>query len=219
MKETQDIVLSSLIWIYLFNTFPVILDFNLIFDCSFCSGCAHQLCVKCALYLCSTSNITSEMVAPQGSIPCPLCRNGIVSFIKLPTTPAKELKPNLTLSLCNPCILHPRALAPPATASCRSEFRRNCVAAVSSEVICPLSCTPFPSAAILSCSCDDDPCSAVEFQGEGREQSPRGSQSSAPNELEDKLDEQRLERTSCSGIFWSRRSCHREHQCNSEINA
>nr|CAD1835471.1 unnamed protein product [Ananas comosus var. bracteatus] len=27
-------------------------------------GCGHELCVKCALYLCSTSNIPSELVAP-----------------------------------------------------------------------------------------------------------------------------------------------------------
>lgn len=184
-------------------------------------GCAHQLCVKCALYLCSTSNITSEMIGPPGSIPCPLCRNGIVSFVKLPTTSAKELKPNLALSLCNPCILHARGLTPSATMACRSEFHKNRVAAVSSEVVCPLSCAPFPSAAMPACSCDDDPdpCPAIESQGEGREQSPRGSQSSAPAEPEDKIDEQGLERTSCSGIFWNRRSCHREHQCNSEINA
>ncbi|ONK56623.1 uncharacterized protein A4U43_C10F10840 [Asparagus officinalis] len=182
-------------------------------------GCAHQLCVKCALYLCSTSNITSEMVGHPGSIPCPLCRTGIVSFIKLSTTPTKELKPNLALSLCNPCILHPRALPPPESMSCRSEFRQNRVVAVSSEVVCPLSCTPFPSAALPSCSCDDDPSTGIESEGEAREQFPRGSQSSSTNEVEDKIDEQRLERTSCSGIFWNRRSCHREHQCNSEINA
>lgn len=177
-------------------------------------GCAHQLCVKCALYLCSTSNITSEMVGPPGSIPCPLCRSGIISFVKLPTASSKELKQNLTLNLCTSCISHPRLLGSPLT--CRSEIRRNRVASVSSEVVCPLSCTPFPSVPIPSCTCDDDPCPDVENEG-GREQSPRRSQSSITNE--DKLNEERLERTSCSGIFWSRRNCHRENQCNSEINA
>lgn len=182
-------------------------------------GCAHQLCVKCALYLCSTSNITSEMVGPPGSIPCPFCRTGIVAFIKLPSTPENELKPNPAISFCNPCILHPRARTPlSAMTTCRNELRRNRVAAVSSELVCPLSCSPFPSAALPSCSCDDDPCPAPEPEDEPREQSPRGSHAT-PNELQDKMEEHRLERTSCSGIFWNRRSCHREHQCNAEINA
>ncbi|GLT84149.1 hypothetical protein SLE2022_023960 [Rubroshorea leprosula] len=43
-------------------------------------GCGHELCVRCALYLCSTSSIPSEMVGLPGSIPCPLCRHGILSF-------------------------------------------------------------------------------------------------------------------------------------------
>ncbi|XP_008799539.2 probable E3 ubiquitin-protein ligase XBOS33 [Phoenix dactylifera] len=178
-------------------------------------GCGHELCVKCALYLCSTSNIPSEILGPPGSIPCPLCRHGIVSFIKLARSPAKGLKPNLALSLCNPCIVCPRVEQPET--GCRSEIRKNRVAAVSSELVCPLTCSPFPSVAIPSCNCDDDPCSSHEPQGETQAQSPRRSQS-APNEL-DKMEEQRVDRTSCSGMFWNRRSCHREHQCNSEINA
>lgn len=54
------------------------------------AGCAHELCVKCALYLCSTSKIASEMAGPPGSVPCPLCRNGIVSFIKSPSIQPKS---------------------------------------------------------------------------------------------------------------------------------
>ncbi|XVF12456.1 hypothetical protein REPUB_Repub08aG0120100 [Reevesia pubescens] len=71
-------------------------------------GCGHELCVRCALYLCSTSHIPSNMVAPPGSIPCPLCRHGILSFVKLPSFPAKEIKLHLSLGLCTPCMLHPR---------------------------------------------------------------------------------------------------------------
>lgn len=89
---------------------------------------------------------------------------------------------------------------------------------MASELICPLTCTPFPSVAIPICYCDDEPCPALEPQEDGAHgQSPRRSQS-AVSEPE-KFDDRRVERTSCSGIFWSRRSCHREHQCNSEINA
>ncbi|WOL00099.1 putative E3 ubiquitin-protein ligase XBOS33 isoform X1 [Canna indica] len=175
-------------------------------------GCGHELCVKCALYLCSTSNTPSEIVGPPGSIPCPLCRNGIVSFIKLPNTPAKGLKSNLALSLCNPCILHPCVVDIPAT-SCISEVRRNRVTAVSSDLICPITCTPFPTGAIPSCTCDDGPCPSNESQEEAQSQSSRTS-----HDVLGKMEEQRVD-TSCSGIFWSRRSCHREHQCNSEINA
>ncbi|XP_042399864.1 probable E3 ubiquitin-protein ligase XBOS32 isoform X1 [Zingiber officinale] len=46
-------------------------------------GCHHEFCTNCALYLSSTDN-TSKVQGPPGSIPCPLCRHAIVSFIKLP---------------------------------------------------------------------------------------------------------------------------------------
>nr|AAY26120.1 pollen ankyrin-like protein [Lilium longiflorum] len=178
-------------------------------------GCSHELCVQCALYLCSTSNKTSETAGPPGSIPCPLCRNGIVSFMKLPNTTAKELRPNLSLSFCNPCIFPPRTLNQPA-ADCKSEFRKNRVTSVSSEAICPLPCAPFPSVSIPSCSCDDDPCQCIESDGDRQEQQPHRRSQSTPTEL-DRLEEQSL--ASCSGMFWTRRNCQREHQCNAEINA
>ncbi|XP_020093555.1 probable E3 ubiquitin-protein ligase XBOS33 [Ananas comosus] len=176
-------------------------------------GCGHELCVKCALYLCSTSNIPSELVGPPGSIPCPLCRNGIVSFIKLPTTPAKGLKPNLSLGLCNPCILNPGAVDPP------SDIRRNRVAAVSSELVCPLTCsTLFPSVSLHTCTCDAELCDSIEPETESPVQSPRPSQSTT-NELDKTEEQEGSDRTSCSSMFWARRSCHREQQCTSEISA
>uniref|UniRef100_A0A1D1Z1Z4 RING-type E3 ubiquitin transferase n=1 Tax=Anthurium amnicola TaxID=1678845 RepID=A0A1D1Z1Z4_9ARAE len=177
-------------------------------------GCAHELCVKCALYLCSTNNITSETVSTPGSIPCPLCRHGIISFSKLPTTPVKELKPNLALSLCSPCMLHPCDGDTPPSA-CDSDIRKNHVASISSEFICPVSCGPFPSVSIPVCSCHDDPCTSLEPE-EVQEQSPHQSQSTPVEQ--GKLEEQRLEKTSCSNMFWYRRSCHREQQCDSEIS-
>ncbi|WOL10594.1 putative E3 ubiquitin-protein ligase XBOS33 [Canna indica] len=173
-------------------------------------GCGHELCVQCALYLSSTSNTPSEIMGPPGSIPCPLCRSGIISFIKLPTTPAKGLKSNLSLSLCNPCILQ-GAIDIPMTS--RVETRKSRVA--SSELICPLRCTSFASSAIPSCNCEDEPRSSSESQGEA--QPPSARSYSTINEME-KMEEERAD-PSCSGMFWGRRSCHREHQCNSEINA
>ncbi|KAG0462225.1 hypothetical protein HPP92_020701 [Vanilla planifolia] len=60
----------------------------------FSKGCSHEFCVKCALYLCSTSIYTSETMGPPGSIPCPLCRRGILSFTKLPSSPIRGAETN-----------------------------------------------------------------------------------------------------------------------------
>ncbi|XP_051121717.1 E3 ubiquitin-protein ligase XBAT33-like [Andrographis paniculata] len=46
-------------------------------------SCGHELCVRCALYLSSSSNNPAASQSnPPGSIPCPLCRNGIMRFVK-----------------------------------------------------------------------------------------------------------------------------------------
>lgn len=68
------------------------------------SGCLHELCTRCALYLCSTNNTSTSPNGPPGSIPCPLCRHGIVSFKKLATTKPliQTFKPSSSLSCC-PC--------------------------------------------------------------------------------------------------------------------
>ncbi|XP_038686788.1 E3 ubiquitin-protein ligase XBAT33-like isoform X2 [Tripterygium wilfordii] len=179
-------------------------------------GCGHELCVRCALYLCSTSNIPSEMVGPPGSIPCPLCRYGIISFVKLPGSPAKEVKLSLSLSLCTPCMLH-TCDADHLSPACVPEIRKNRVASVSSDIFCPVTCSPFPSVAIPLCTCNDGPCPSFESRGvETPNESPHRSQTLVE---QDKVEGPRVERTSCSSMFWGRRSCSREHQCNSEINA
>ncbi|CAM0956429.1 unnamed protein product [Alopecurus aequalis] len=180
-------------------------------------GCSHEFCIKCALYLCSTSNVRVEFTGPAGSIPCPLCRNGIMSFTKLPSTPTEGFKSSSALTFCNPCILNTRSADSPATV-CKAEIRRNRVAAVSSELVCPLTCSPFPSSALQTYRCsDDDPCVSTETQDGSEVQSPWPSHS-ASTEL-DKRGEQDVDQTTCSGMFWSRRSCQREQQCNAEINA
>ncbi|XP_057547171.1 E3 ubiquitin-protein ligase XBAT33 [Amaranthus tricolor] len=179
-------------------------------------GCGHQLCVKCALYLCSTCNISSDVVGPPGSIPCPLCRHGIVSFSKLPGSLEKEIKLPLSLGFCTPCMLHPRE-SDRSTATSTPDIRKNRVASVSSDMFCPVSCSPFPSVAIPLCNCNEGPCPSFEPRDVEREdESPRHSQGTVDS---DKMEGPRIERTSCSSMFWGRRSCSREHQCNSEINA
>ncbi|KAB1671456.1 hypothetical protein ERO13_A12G259800v2 [Gossypium hirsutum] len=180
-------------------------------------GCRHELCVRCALYLCSTSHIPSNMVAPTGSIPCPLCRHGILSFVKLPSSPIKEIKLQLSFGLCTPCMLHPRDADCPSPTS---EIRKNRVSSVSSDIFCPVTCSPFPFVAIPLCTCNDSPCPSFEHREttvETQEESPRRSQATSLEQ--DKIEGPRLERTTCSSMFWGRRSCSREHQCNSEINA
>ncbi|KAH7537991.1 hypothetical protein FEM48_Zijuj03G0151900 [Ziziphus jujuba var. spinosa] len=180
-------------------------------------GCGHELCVRCALYLCSTSNIPSEMVGPPGSIPCPLCRHGIISFVKLPGSPAKGSKLHMSLGLCTPCMLHSRESDSQSPARTR-EIRKNRVASVSSDLLCPVTCSPFPSVAIPLCTCNDGPCPSFEpREVENQEESPHRPQTTSVDQ--DKMDNPRLEKTSCSSMFWGRRSCSREHQCNSEINA
>ncbi|KAJ9689140.1 hypothetical protein PVL29_014675 [Vitis rotundifolia] len=66
-------------------------------------GCDHEFCTKCALYLCSMNSSSTVSQCPLGSIACPLCRNGIVSFVKLPGTKplVKEIaRTSLSLSFC-----------------------------------------------------------------------------------------------------------------------
>ncbi|XP_068315681.1 E3 ubiquitin-protein ligase XBAT33-like isoform X1 [Pyrus communis] len=180
-------------------------------------GCKHELCVRCALYLCSTSNIPSETVGPPGSIPCPLCRHGIISFVKLPGSPAKENRLQMSLGLCTPCILHPRdpeRLSP----ACAPEIRKNRVASVSSDMLCPVTCSPFPSVTIPLCTCNDGPCPSFETrEAETQDELPRRPQATSADQ--EKMEGPRLGKTTCSNMFWSRRSCSREHQCNAEINA
>ncbi|GKV04985.1 hypothetical protein SLEP1_g17059 [Rubroshorea leprosula] len=180
-------------------------------------GCGHELCVRCALYLCSTSSIPSEMVGLPGSIPCPLCRHGILSFVRLPSSPAKEIKLHLSLGLCTPCMLHPRD-ADCQSPACAPEIKKNRVASVSSDIFCPVTCSPFPSVTIPLCTCNEGPCPTFEPQeAEMQDESPRRSQVASVEQ--DKIEGPRLGRTTCSSMFWGRRSGSREHQCNSEINA
>ncbi|XP_074354098.1 E3 ubiquitin-protein ligase XBAT33-like [Apium graveolens] len=179
-------------------------------------GCRHELCVRCALYLCSTSNICSELKGPPGSIPCPLCRHGIISYTKLPGSQEKEIKLNMSLGLCTPCMIHTRE-SNHLTPACTPEIRKNRVASVSSDIFCPVTCSPFPSVTIPMCTCNDGSCPSFEPREVATQnESPRAQ---SPSHDQDKMLTVRPEKTSCSKMFWSRRSCSREQQCNSEINS
>ncbi|XP_051138233.1 E3 ubiquitin-protein ligase XBAT33-like [Andrographis paniculata] len=179
-------------------------------------GCSHELCVRCALYLCSTSSIPSESSIPPGSIPCPLCRHGITSFTKLPGSSSKEMKLPLSLSLCTPCVLHPRE-QDTSEAAGSPDMRKRHVSSVSSDIFCPITCTPFPSMTIPLCTCNEGPCPKFDSgEADPNEESPQHSQT-LPDEHE-KMEAMRLEKTTCSNMFWGRRSCSRENQCNAEIN-
>ncbi|KAL9224138.1 hypothetical protein vseg_000204 [Gypsophila vaccaria] len=76
-------------------------------------GCNHEFCTRCALYLCTMNCSSTVAKGPPGSIACPLCRHGIVSFIKLPGVRplAKEIaRTSLSLSFCGcSCERHERA--------------------------------------------------------------------------------------------------------------
>ncbi|KAG6587782.1 putative E3 ubiquitin-protein ligase XBOS32, partial [Cucurbita argyrosperma subsp. sororia] len=66
-------------------------------------GCDHEFCTRCALYLCCTNRGTTFARGPPGSVSCSLCRNGIVSFVKLPVKArmAKEIaRTSLSLPIC-----------------------------------------------------------------------------------------------------------------------
>ncbi|XP_022973725.1 probable E3 ubiquitin-protein ligase XBOS32 [Cucurbita maxima] len=66
-------------------------------------GCDHEFCTRCALYLCCTNRGTTFARGPPGSVSCSLCRNGIVSFVKLPgkVRMVKEIaRTSLSLPIC-----------------------------------------------------------------------------------------------------------------------
>ncbi|XP_010423234.1 PREDICTED: E3 ubiquitin-protein ligase XBAT33-like [Camelina sativa] len=188
-------------------------------------GCEHQLCVRCALYLCSSSNVPSVTVDPPGSIPCPLCRHGIVSFKRLPSSQTREMKLPISLGFCAPCMLHTGDTTDQSSPTCPTTEQRSSktrAASVSSDMFCPVTCSPFPSVNIPMCTCNEGTCPNFETHGTERhsEEHDETSPSRTASEQEKIEEGQRLGKTTtCSSMFWGRRSCSRENQCNSEINA
>ncbi|KAL2927441.1 putative E3 ubiquitin-protein ligase XBOS32 [Bienertia sinuspersici] len=122
-------------------------------------GCNHEFCTRCALYLCTINSSSAVAKGPPGSIPCPLCRHGIVSFIKLPGTrlvPKEISRTSLSLSFCGcSCDKTERTsltmplCKPPPVPSSSSSIR---VSPLSSSFR-SLSCQRFPSMKLNSGCC------------------------------------------------------------------
>lgn len=109
------------------------------------AGCDHEFCTRCALYLCSTNCTTTVSHGPPGSIACPLCRSGIVSFVKLRGTRSvvkENPRTSLSLSLCS-CSAEEPDSASITTPLCEPEFR--CSGKSSLGSFRSLSCQKFPS--------------------------------------------------------------------------
>ncbi|GLJ55961.1 hypothetical protein SUGI_1201330 [Cryptomeria japonica] len=200
-------------------------------------GCGHELCTKCALYLCSTNTASSTSADPPGSISCPFCRQGIVSFVKLPGSPSKELKLNITLGLCTPCAADVCDSDSASSPVGQSEFHKNRDSSVSSDSFCSVSCTPFPSVSLPLCACNNEPGSSLEARqetGSSQQAHPPGHDASAVNPIssengsDSSLEHKeavspRVQKASCSKmLFWSRKNSQREkpgeQPCNSEIS-
>ncbi|EFJ22491.1 hypothetical protein SELMODRAFT_175493 [Selaginella moellendorffii] len=126
-------------------------------------GCGHELCTRCALYLCSNGTSMSD---PAGAVPCPLCRQGIVSFRKLPSaSPIKDLTRSSALGLCTTCTVdEPEALFP-SEFSCRADKRSRVLPL--SPVGRSVTCTGF-STMNLPCG-KYDPALATPDQAEAQE--------------------------------------------------
>jgi len=127
-------------------------------------GCEHEFCTHCALYLClcSSSSPSTVTKGPLGSIPCPLCRHGIVSFEMLPETrPIKEVaRTSLSLSFCS-CSGEGADPTQLTTALCKPDFHCTRISPLGSSFR-SLSCQKFPSIKLNSSLCmgapDTSPC-------------------------------------------------------------
>lgn len=118
-------------------------------------GCDHEFCIRCALYLCSTNCTSTVSHGPLGSIACPLCRNGIVSFTMLPgTKPAvKEIaRTSLSLTFCTCSGEAPVESTSVTTPFCKPEFCYSRSSTPGSSFR-SLSCQRFPSMKINSSLC------------------------------------------------------------------
>ncbi|WOK97781.1 hypothetical protein Cni_G06489 [Canna indica] len=123
------------------------------------TGCNHEFCTRCALYLCSTNNTSTTVLGPPGSIPCPLCRQAIVSFMRISgMSSIRELpRTSLSLSLCTACPavdgFDSTTGASMATQFCKLDFYFTRVPSLGSSSFRSLSCQRFSSMKLNSTFC------------------------------------------------------------------
>ncbi|KAK6944281.1 Ankyrin repeat, partial [Dillenia turbinata] len=121
-------------------------------------GCDHEFCTRCALYLCTTNSTSTVAHGPPGSIACPLCRHGIVSFVKLPGTRllVKEIgRTSMSLSFCTRSREGPE-LGSVSTTFCKPDFHCSRISPLGSSFR-SLSCQRFSSMRMNSGFCIGDP--------------------------------------------------------------
>lgn len=109
------------------------------------AGCFHEFCTQCALYLCSTTTTSTVAHGPPGSIACPLCRHGIISFVKLADTKPlmKEIaRTSLSLAFCS-CSTESNTLS--ETPFCKPDFHCTRFSSPIGSSFRSLSCKRFPS--------------------------------------------------------------------------
>ncbi|XP_062233714.1 probable E3 ubiquitin-protein ligase XBOS36 isoform X1 [Phragmites australis] len=116
--------------------------------------CGHELCVKCALDLCSVIK-SYDVPGIAGSIPCPLCRSGIASFRKraaseAPDEPEPELNPTCSGGHCNNCCGEGHQASSRPEKKPADGCRNYGNAGMDSEAIVPLYCAPFTPPPVLS---------------------------------------------------------------------
>ncbi|KAI8570170.1 hypothetical protein RHMOL_Rhmol01G0012700 [Rhododendron molle] len=127
-------------------------------------GCDHEFCTSCALYLCSTNSSSTSAHGPPGSIPCPLCRHGIVSFVKLPGTgplyKENSARTSLSLTFCS-CSTEGMERNSLETPFCKPDFHCTRISPLGSSFR-SLSCQSFPSVKLNPSLCmgapDTNPC-------------------------------------------------------------
>ncbi|KAG8639493.1 E3 ubiquitin-protein ligase XBAT32 isoform X2 [Manihot esculenta] len=107
-------------------------------------GCGHEFCTWCALYLCSSFCTSVVAQDPPGSVACPLCRQGIVSFVKLPGTRpmVKVARTSLSLAFCT-CTGEEPEPTSMITPLCKPDIGCTRISPLSSSFR-SLSCQKFP---------------------------------------------------------------------------
>ncbi|XP_042520305.1 probable E3 ubiquitin-protein ligase XBOS32 [Macadamia integrifolia] len=125
-------------------------------------GCGHEFCTHCALYLCSTNSTSTATNGPPGSIACPLCRDGIVAFVKLPgnSPRIKELaRMSMSLSFCACSAEEPEPTSISAP-FCKLDYHCTCISPIGSSSFRNLGWQNFPSVKLNSSLCMGAPDSS-----------------------------------------------------------